>query len=257
MVNIRCVSVVNPGTNWTIVQPRSWSLEAAMRSQSIASHAVMENSGQSFGECFICPNCFASFEGQFLYHQHLSSCHSYTCRSCGKTVRYYDALKSHVRNQHQLQIHRCRACLYITYCSSDEAMHKLQSCSLNGLYECETCIQVFLTFTALQRHDKVHLNDYQFPCRYCSFTHTHRSHSEMHMSKHTTLLEMFRCPYCAWSSKIREPVTRHIKKVHIGRCETYKKLEISSCSKYQVLVDRRSQVKFPFKLIYFILIMIS
>ena len=179
--------------------------EAFKRSHSTTSCAVMENSGQPFGECFKCPNCCTSLGGQFLYHRHLSCCGNYVCRSCGETVRKYDKLKSHVRNQHQLQIHKCRACLYITYSGSDEAMYKLQSCSLNGLYECETCAQVFLTFTALQRHDKAHFNRNPFLCRYCSFTHKFKYYIEKHMRGHTTLQELFRCPYCAWTLKGREP----------------------------------------------------
>ena len=222
MEDIWCFSVVNPGTKCTIVEPPSCSGEAFIRSHSTTSRSVMENSGQPFGECLKCPNCCITFEGQFLYHQHLSSCENYDCRSCGERVRKYDRLKSHVRNQHKLQIHRCRACLYITYTSSDEARHKLQSCSLNGLYECETCAQVFLTFAALQRHGKGHLNSHWFLCRYCSFTHISKYHIEKHMKHHTTLKRLFRCPYCAWTSKISAPVRRHLKEVHIGKCRTYR-----------------------------------
>ena len=195
-----------------------------MGPQPIASCAVMENSGQPFGECFKRPNCCTSFEGQFLYHQHLSCCENYVCRLSGETVREHGKLKSHIWNQHQLQIHTCRACQYITYTSSDEARHKLQSCTLNGLYECETCTQAFLTFAAVQRHSEAHPNRYSFPCRYCSVTHRYKCYIEKHMKYHTTLYELFRCPYCAWTSKTREPVRRHIEKAHIGNFISYIKI---------------------------------
>ena len=193
-----------------------------MEFPSTDASPVREPSGRSSpGVCnvFKCPNCSAYFKAQFMYHQHVRYCSRFNCNICHKRLNEYGELKLHVWRQHQVRVHCCRACRYISYNSSHQEVHKQQNCTLNGLYECETCAQVFLTFTALQRHREIHFSLGLFKCRYCSYASTSKFYVKAHMRDHTTLKVKMRCPYCAWTSDTVGRMKTHVKKAPTSKCD--------------------------------------
>ena len=114
----------------------------------------------------ICSICAQYFNHTTKYLRHFERLSPLTCSKCKLLFCTYEMLRMHTMLCHAWLMHQCKHCKLI--CEDDQSYlaHRLCACILMGSFECESCDMSFPTFSTVQRHSILHINDdwhkYQF-----------------------------------------------------------------------------------------------
>ncbi|KAJ6637333.1 Zinc finger protein [Pseudolycoriella hygida] len=145
--------------------------------------------GRTEFKCNICEKSFHSKSNR-RYHFYCDKtiAKPFSCSKCPKTFAAKNHLKYHENRHNNIQ------------------------------HNCKECGRKFLSRVSLQKHLKVHTNDFKFICDHCDRKFYHKSDLILHMYTHKKLPLPFQCDSCdkAFSAKFKlnQHIEAHKDKAH-------------------------------------------
>lgn len=87
----------------------------------------------------------------------------------------------------------------------------------NIQHKCNDCDRTFMSRVSLQKHSKIHSNEFKFICDHCDKRYHHKSELILHMFSHKKSPLPFQCDVCDKSFAAKFKLNQH-KETHKG-CE--------------------------------------
>jgi len=164
-------------------------------------------------KCDLCEELFPT-EGKLLTHKlNAHAIGGFQCDMCTKMCPSMARLKVHVKENHSGLSFSCSTCMKVFKskgaCVAHEAIHS------GKVYECEYCIDTFISETGKAKHVKFqHTLDYEkFTCEECGKEFGERTKLTSHMKFHQRHKDLV-CEVCGKLFNKKYAKSKHKKVVH-------------------------------------------